>query len=312
MAQVVYSEDGMPVLEDVILLGAEAALPKERRRVAQCLLRVTTESARGRGAAAAAGALPLLLRLCQDSDPQAQEMACKALINMSDDSASSDDWQWNLEESRLRSFDHGWPHAGTPLTPGLMARAGFYFAPRPDQIDRTVCFWCKGQLMLWDSDDDPLSEHAFHFATCLFLRSPAEAGDVPLAAHGTSQWGVLSSSSLSSDILKEPALGASLAALDRSPADSSVCPSSSRLRLLLSPPSHTFTLLISLSLPSPPSPLLDLAHALPMPPSLMRARTRATAQQVTLSPGVPLCADDLSPIPSPCVRQPLDAHGHPA
>ena len=39
-----------------------------------------------------------------------------------------------------RSFDHGWPHAGTPLTPAVMARAGFFHAPRPDQVmSQTDC-----------------------------------------------------------------------------------------------------------------------------------------------------------------------------
>ncbi|GAP82736.1 putative AT hook domain-containing protein [Rosellinia necatrix] len=50
-----------------------------------------------------------------------------------------------------------WPHKG--LDPETFARAGFYFAPGPENPDNTACFLCGKNIDGWDEDDNPFQEH---------------------------------------------------------------------------------------------------------------------------------------------------------
>jgi hypothetical protein len=36
--------------------------------------------------------------------------------------------------------------------------------------DHTICFHCDGQLKNWEEKDEPWSEHAVWFPTCLYVK----------------------------------------------------------------------------------------------------------------------------------------------
>jgi hypothetical protein len=100
----------------------------------------------------------------------------------------------NQEANRLHSFLSGqWPHGtdadgtGGLLTPANMARAGFYYAPRPGgqtgegAVDRAVCFSCGGALKDWrEGLDDPWEQHTEWFPDCRFVRDPAGKPSSPI------------------------------------------------------------------------------------------------------------------------------------
>ncbi|XP_070600554.1 baculoviral IAP repeat-containing protein 7 isoform X2 [Erythrolamprus reginae] len=68
------------------------------------------------------------------------------------------------EGDRLVSFVN-WP-PDSPVSPELLARAGFFYA---DQQDYVRCFYCDGALRNWEQGDDPWIEHARWFPRCSFL-----------------------------------------------------------------------------------------------------------------------------------------------
>lgn len=64
---------------------------------------------------------------------------------------------------RLSSFKK-WPHSGK--TPDELFRAGFFFTGETDTVR---CYSCDGELMTWNTNDDPWKEHARWFPHCRFL-----------------------------------------------------------------------------------------------------------------------------------------------
>lgn len=78
------------------------------------------------------------------------------------------------EEDRLRTFQH-WP-PDSPVTPGDLAKAGFFFLGPGDKVQ---CFCCGGILRCWVHGDSPVAEHKRHFPTCIFIVGRA-VGNIPL------------------------------------------------------------------------------------------------------------------------------------
>lgn len=72
-----------------------------------------------------------------------------------------------IEVTRVSTFNHpGWPR-DKQQAPGLLAKAGFYYAGFADNVK---CFFCDGGLRNWEPDDDPWIQHANWFPRCPFLR----------------------------------------------------------------------------------------------------------------------------------------------
>ncbi|XP_056140468.1 baculoviral IAP repeat-containing protein 2 [Lampris incognitus] len=67
-------------------------------------------------------------------------------------------------EERLLTFVH-WP-SRIPVRPEQLAKAGFYYVGRNDDVK---CFCCDGGLRCWESGDDPWVEHAKWFPRCEYL-----------------------------------------------------------------------------------------------------------------------------------------------
>uniref|UniRef100_A0A674A111 RING-type E3 ubiquitin transferase n=1 Tax=Salmo trutta TaxID=8032 RepID=A0A674A111_SALTR len=67
-------------------------------------------------------------------------------------------------EERLLTFVH-WP-LRIPVRPEQLAKAGFYYVGRNDDVK---CFCCDGGLRCWESGDDPWVEHAKWFPRCVYL-----------------------------------------------------------------------------------------------------------------------------------------------
>lgn len=67
-------------------------------------------------------------------------------------------------EERLLTFVH-WP-SRIPVRPDQLAKAGFYYVGRNDDVK---CFCCDGGLRCWESGDDPWVEHAKWFPRCEYL-----------------------------------------------------------------------------------------------------------------------------------------------
>ncbi|XP_031663481.1 inhibitor of apoptosis protein-like [Oncorhynchus tshawytscha] len=67
-------------------------------------------------------------------------------------------------EERLLTFVH-WP-LRIPVRPDQLAKAGFYYVGRNDDVK---CFCCDGGLRCWESGDDPWVEHAKWFPRCVYL-----------------------------------------------------------------------------------------------------------------------------------------------
>ncbi|XP_066501219.1 baculoviral IAP repeat-containing protein 2 isoform X2 [Hoplias malabaricus] len=67
-------------------------------------------------------------------------------------------------EERLLTFVN-WP-ARIPVRPDQLAKAGFYYVGRNDDVK---CFCCDGGLRCWESGDDPWVEHAKWFPRCEYL-----------------------------------------------------------------------------------------------------------------------------------------------
>uniref|UniRef100_A0A8D0CHM4 RING-type E3 ubiquitin transferase n=1 Tax=Scleropages formosus TaxID=113540 RepID=A0A8D0CHM4_SCLFO len=67
-------------------------------------------------------------------------------------------------EERLLTFVN-WP-TRIPVRPDQLAKAGFYYVGRNDDVK---CFCCDGGLRCWESGDDPWVEHAKWFPRCEYL-----------------------------------------------------------------------------------------------------------------------------------------------
>ncbi|XP_017575366.2 baculoviral IAP repeat-containing protein 2 isoform X2 [Pygocentrus nattereri] len=67
-------------------------------------------------------------------------------------------------DERLLTFVN-WP-ARIPVRPDQLAKAGFYYVGRNDDVK---CFCCDGGLRCWESGDDPWVEHAKWFPRCEYL-----------------------------------------------------------------------------------------------------------------------------------------------
>ena len=64
-----------------------------------------------------------------------------------------------------------------PLTPKMLAQAGFLYCPDALHTDRCVCFCCNRALHTWDPKDNPLYEHCRVNAECPFIQA-ATADDI--------------------------------------------------------------------------------------------------------------------------------------
>ncbi|VVD05437.1 putative inhibitor of apoptosis isoform X2 [Leptidea sinapis] len=80
------------------------------------------------------------------------------------------------EEERLKTFDK-WPVSF--LSPELLARNGFYYLGRGDEVR---CAFCKVEIMRWVEGDDPAKDHQRWAPQCPFLRGQAGTGNVPMDA----------------------------------------------------------------------------------------------------------------------------------
>jgi len=78
------------------------------------------------------------------------------------------------EGERLRTFLR-WP-ADAPVTPGDLARAGFFYSGAGDQVQ---CFCCGGMLRYWLHGDSPFANHRRCFPTCRLMLG-GDVGNVPL------------------------------------------------------------------------------------------------------------------------------------
>ncbi|KAI4877908.1 hypothetical protein NFI96_017404 [Prochilodus magdalenae] len=67
-------------------------------------------------------------------------------------------------DERLLTFVN-WPPR-IPVRPDQLAKAGFYYVGRNDDVK---CFCCDGGLRCWESGDDPWVEHAKWFPRCEYL-----------------------------------------------------------------------------------------------------------------------------------------------
>ncbi|KAG9334260.1 hypothetical protein JZ751_008348 [Albula glossodonta] len=82
-------------------------------------------------------------------------------------------------EERLLTFVN-WP-SRIPVRPDQLAKAGFYYVGRNDDVK---CFCCDGGLRCWESGDDPWVEHAKWFPRCEYLLQ--EKGQEFLLTNGDS------------------------------------------------------------------------------------------------------------------------------
>lgn len=73
--------------------------------------------------------------------------------------------QFSSLDARIRSFEN-WT-TGHIQDPERLARAGFYYLGRADEVH---CFYCDGGLRFWLADDDPWFEHARCFPKCQFVQ----------------------------------------------------------------------------------------------------------------------------------------------
>lgn len=66
------------------------------------------------------------------------------------------------ENERRKTFEGFWSDTW-PVSPKALAQAGFYYCGPDDMVQ---CAWCYGKLQGWEQGDNPLREHAKHFASC--------------------------------------------------------------------------------------------------------------------------------------------------
>lgn len=73
-------------------------------------------------------------------------------------------------EERLKTFDK-WPVSF--LSPELLARNGFYYLGRADEVR---CAFCKVEIMRWVEGDDPAKDHQRWAPQCPFVRRSTANG----------------------------------------------------------------------------------------------------------------------------------------
>lgn len=66
------------------------------------------------------------------------------------------------ENERRKTFEGFWRDIW-PVSSKALAQAGFFYCGPEDMVQ---CAWCYGKLQGWEQGDDPLIEHARHFASC--------------------------------------------------------------------------------------------------------------------------------------------------
>ena len=59
-----------------------------------------------------------------------------------------------------------WPQEIKSQTPRDMAKAGLFYT---GDDDKTICFYCAGNIYRWEPQDDPWTEHARFYPTCQYL-----------------------------------------------------------------------------------------------------------------------------------------------
>ncbi|XP_065367916.1 death-associated inhibitor of apoptosis 2 [Calliphora vicina] len=65
-----------------------------------------------------------------------------------------------IEKDRLATFVN-WPNPN--ITPQSLAKAGFFYRNRSDEVE---CAWCKGVIAQWEKQDNAFEEHQRFFPEC--------------------------------------------------------------------------------------------------------------------------------------------------
>lgn len=78
------------------------------------------------------------------------------------------------EEARLLTYGN-WNNF-CPVTPGQLAKAGFFYT---NSDDRVQCAFCHGVLRNWEPNDDVMYEHRTHFPKCHFAHHQ-NVGNIPI------------------------------------------------------------------------------------------------------------------------------------
>ncbi|XP_039956744.1 death-associated inhibitor of apoptosis 2 [Bactrocera tryoni] len=73
---------------------------------------------------------------------------------------SVEECDYLVEANRLATFKN-WPNPN--ISPQSLAKAGFYYLNRSDQVK---CAWCKGIIAMWEEQDDAFEEHKRFFPNC--------------------------------------------------------------------------------------------------------------------------------------------------
>ena len=66
------------------------------------------------------------------------------------------------ENERRKTFEGFWSDTW-PVSSKALVQAGFFYCGPEDMVQ---CAWCYGKLQGWEQGDNPLTEHARHFASC--------------------------------------------------------------------------------------------------------------------------------------------------
>jgi hypothetical protein len=75
----------------------------------------------------------------------------------------------NAEAARQLTF-YNWPRTDCLYaTPKNLAKAGFFYRPNKENLDRVACFTCTVCLVNWEVADDPVQEHVKHGRDCRFM-----------------------------------------------------------------------------------------------------------------------------------------------
>ena len=75
-----------------------------------------------------------------------------------------------------------------PLTPAMLAKAGFLYCPDAAHADRCVCFCCNRALHTWDPADNPLYEHCRVNAECPYVQAAVSDDVDELRSRGLAEW----------------------------------------------------------------------------------------------------------------------------
>lgn len=81
------------------------------------------------------------------------------------DDASNNKLDMTVYENRLKSYDVKW--VLKHITPVQMAKAGFYFLGRQDNVR---CTFCNEEFSYWSKDEIPFLEHFERCPSCPFFQ----------------------------------------------------------------------------------------------------------------------------------------------